>query len=539
MLPARIGVAYGLGLGYAGEALVAALFVLPLLYTVPWGRAIWQRHTWWLLTVQAVLTYLPFFGFGEKWAVGLSGLLGGLLLLTLPARWSWPLFAAVVAIEGILRIGVLGVYPTGGVQFISFVFVVPLDMGLPLYGLVRLSDLVVDLRTARTELADLAVTQERLRAAARLRAAIGDRLDSVTALAASARAELRAPPIGPATTWPRRPGSRGRLPSRSGRWSPRSGGTSTAPRHVTGAAPSRPARDAGTRGGPGRDRRTSRGDRDGRRRHGDRPSGRRRLGDRHRAAAAVPLPRRPAEASAPARLAMDAGAPGAAAGRPGHGHARRRGISGIGMAAFPAGSALLLLTGWWAWLGFTVIAASVGVHWLALYPHDISGAAYLAAVAAPTGLAVYGLSRLTDLAEAMETARRSLAEAAADRERLRVAQDSHDLLGLGLAAVALKCDLAGRLIGRDNARLRAELDALIGLAAQTRADVQKVTAGDRSCRCPTSWRPPASCWPRPASRSRWTRSRYRMRSARCSPWWCGRPSPTCCATRGPPDARSG
>jgi two-component system sensor histidine kinase DesK len=146
------------------------------------------------------------------------------------------------------------------------------------------------------------------------------------------------------------------------------------------------------------------------------------------------------------------------------------------MAAFPAGSALLL-TGWWAWLGFTVIAASVGVHWLALYPHDISGAAYLAAVAAPTGLAVYGLSRLTDLAEAMETARRSLAEAAADRERLRVAQDSHDLLGLGLAAVALKCDLAGRLIGRDDARLRAELDALIGLAAQTRADVQKVTAG--------------------------------------------------------------
>lgn len=477
MLPARIGVAYGLGLGYAGEALVAALFVLPLLYTVPWGRAIWQRHTWWLLTVQAVLTYLPFFAFGQKWAVGLSGLLGGLLLLTLPARWSWPLFAAVVAIEGILRIGVLGVYPTGGVQFISFVFVVPLDMGLPLYGLVRLSDLVVDLRTARTELADLAVTQERLRAAARLRAAIGDRLDSVTALAASARAELSSAAdrardhLAEAAGLARQAAEQVRQMVAEERRDldrspPRYRGRTIAPRLATLVL----VVDLVVIGG-------------------------------HHVvivtdAAVTVTARAVGVASVIAIVLLQLYH--SLGGRPGvrprawpwtlalqvlllvvlvtatRGDAR---ISGIGMAAFPAGSALLLLTGWWAWLGFTVIAASVGVHWLALYPHDISGAAYLAAVAAPTGLAVYGLSRLTDLAEAMETARRSLAEAAADRERLRVAQDSHDLLGLGLAAVALKCDLAGRLIGRDDARLRAELDALIGLAAQTRADVQKVTAG--------------------------------------------------------------
>jgi two-component system sensor histidine kinase DesK len=72
---------------------------------------------------------------------------------------------------------------------------------------------------------------------------------------------------------------------------------------------------------------------------------------------------------------------------------------------------------------------------------------------------------------------RAQARAAADRERLRVAQDSHDLLGLGLAAVALKCDLAARLIGRDDTRARAELDALIRLATQTHSDMQTITTG--------------------------------------------------------------
>jgi signal transduction histidine kinase len=79
---------------------------------------------------------------------------------------------------------------------------------------------------------------------------------------------------------------------------------------------------------------------------------------------------------------------------------------------------------------------------------------------------------------------RAQARAAADRERQRVAQDSHDLLGLGLAAVALKCDLAARLIGRDDTRARAELDALIRLATQTHSDMQTVTTGSADLSLP-------------------------------------------------------
>ncbi len=476
MLPARIGVAFGLGTGVAGAVMAAVLFALPLLYTVPWGRVIWARYTWWLLAVQVVLTYLPFVMFGQKWAVGLSGLLGGLLLLTLPARVSWPLFAAVVAIEGVLRIGVLGVYPTGGMQFTSHVFVVPIDMALPLYGLVRLSDLVVDLRAARTGLMVLAVTQERLRATVRLREAIGDRMESVVArgaaalTAVSAAADQARAHLAEAAGLARQAAEQVRQVVAEDRRDfgpapPRDRGHTVAPRlallvlvvdlvvigghHVVivmDAAVTAAARSIGV----------------------------------FAVVAIVLLQLRHSLA----------GRPGA---RPRAwpwtlalqvlllvvlvaatlGDAR---ISGIGMAAFPAGSALLLLTGWWAWLAFTVISAGVGVHWVLLYP-DPASATYIAAVAAATGLAVYGLSRLTDLAEELETARRDLASAAADQERLRVAQDSHDLLGLGLAAVALKCDLAGRLIGRDDARARAEMDAVLLLAAQTRSEMLKVTAG--------------------------------------------------------------
>jgi hypothetical protein len=52
--------------------MTVVLFALPLMYTVPRGRAVWARHPWWLLGTQAVLTYLPFLMFGRTWAVGLS-----------------------------------------------------------------------------------------------------------------------------------------------------------------------------------------------------------------------------------------------------------------------------------------------------------------------------------------------------------------------------------------------------------------------------------------------------------------------------------
>ena len=61
------------------------------------------------------------------------------------------------------------------------------------------------------------------------------------------------------------------------------------------------------------------------------------------------------------------------------------------------------------------------------------------------------------------------------QERLRIARDVHDLLGLGLSAIALKADLIGRLIGRDDARADAEIGELGRICASARADIRRVT----------------------------------------------------------------
>jgi hypothetical protein len=88
--------------------------------------------------------------------------------VTAPA--SWLLFAAALAAEGMLRVAVVGL-PDLELSENTPVLAAPLYIGLVLFGLVRLGGLVTGLHAARTELAALAVAQERLRAAGRLRAA--------------------------------------------------------------------------------------------------------------------------------------------------------------------------------------------------------------------------------------------------------------------------------------------------------------------------------------------------------------------------------
>jgi two-component system sensor histidine kinase DesK len=152
------------------------------------------------------------------------------------------------------------------------------------------------------------------------------------------------------------------------------------------------------------------------------------------------------------------------------------GIWALGMSGLVAGSVLLLLPRRLAWASFAAVVAVAGLA--VAVDYDLSMSAYSMAFAALSGLAVYGLSRLADLAVELADANRALAKAAVVRERLRVARDVHDLLGLGLSTVALKSDLVARLIDRDDDRASGELDELLRICARARADIRAVTDDD-------------------------------------------------------------
>ena len=90
---------------------------------------------------------------------------------------------------------------------------------------------------------------------------------------------------------------------------------------------------------------------------------------------------------------------------------------------------------------------------------------------------VYSLTRLGELVAALDRARYELADAAVARERVRIARDLHDVLGFSLSAVALRGELALRLVDRDPGRAAAELGSLRELVERSAAELASITDG--------------------------------------------------------------
>ena len=65
-------------------------------------------------------------------------------------------------------------------------------------------------------------------------------------------------------------------------------------------------------------------------------------------------------------------------------------------------------------------------------------------------------------------------------ERERIGRDLHDLLGHTLSLVALKADLAGRLVERDPARARHEIDEVARVSREALAQVRRAVTGIRA-----------------------------------------------------------
>jgi two-component system, NarL family, sensor histidine kinase DesK len=186
--------AYATWAGQAGQVpFVVALFVLPLLYAFPGSRRLLDRYQWPVLVVQGVLTWVPFAVFGDRWVVGLGGLLAGLILLTVRGWLSWLAAGLLLAADVAVRAVVTGLPPVPAEPAWSgalWAAVACVDNGLLFFGMVRLAQIVGQVEDAHSQAAELAVVRERLRAAEALQAAVGQRLAGIAANAANARRVL-------------------------------------------------------------------------------------------------------------------------------------------------------------------------------------------------------------------------------------------------------------------------------------------------------------------------------------------------------------
>ncbi|WP_155387578.1 sensor histidine kinase [Catellatospora paridis] len=125
------------------------------------------------------------------------------------------------------------------------------------------------------------------------------------------------------------------------------------------------------------------------------------------------------------------------------------------------------------------VLAIVMAELLLVMPSSATVGDHVYLVASLTGalIQVYAYCRLPDVARELAQASAGLARLAVVRERLRVTRDVHDLLGLSITGISLKCELIARLADTDPARARREFHELGTLALRGLADIQAAISG--------------------------------------------------------------
>jgi signal transduction histidine kinase len=145
---------------------------------------------------------------------------------------------------------------------------------------------------------------------------------------------------------------------------------------------------------------------------------------------------------------------------------------------FLAGSCLLVLRPKAGWAAFAVVVA-VDAAWRLQTPGDVGASitSFLGTVCVALG--IYAMTLNARLVRELVRLRERLARAAVTAERARFARDLHDLLGLGMSAIALKADLAGRLLTGAPEAAERELAETAEISHTARADLERVVNGYR------------------------------------------------------------
>src|SRR5690606_15717405 len=123
-------------------------------------------------------------------------------------------------------------------------------------------------------------------------------------------------------------------------------------------------------------------------------------------------------------------------------------------------------------LVFAAVALSVGYPWQAI--------AWMPVVTLIVGVIIHvdHANRARDAA--LRLSHEEVRRLAASAERERIGRDLHDLLGHTLSLVAVKSELAARLVEREPARARAEIDAVSQVAREALAQVRSAVTGIRA-----------------------------------------------------------
>ena len=110
---------------------------------------------------------------------------------------------------------------------------------------------------------------------------------------------------------------------------------------------------------------------------------------------------------------------------------------------------------------------------------NLATALSLALSAAGIGALMTMMRALHDRNDELREARAALANVAVAAERERFARDLHDLLGHSLSVIAIKAELAGRLLPRSPDRAASEVSDVEAVARQALGEVRDAVSGYR------------------------------------------------------------
>jgi two-component system, NarL family, sensor histidine kinase DesK len=125
-------------------------------------------------------------------------------------------------------------------------------------------------------------------------------------------------------------------------------------------------------------------------------------------------------------------------------------------------------------------AALVALAAVATIAVVITGELGVAVLVVTLGVTLVGVRRLTELVRELELARAQVAQLAASEERLRLSRDMHDLLGHNLSVIALKGQLARRLLARDPRAAEGEVRDIESVARNSLQEARAAVRGLRS-----------------------------------------------------------